>query len=752
MAQPACRPLDATDSLLSVPVLADCLRGNLFEPDAHALHRHRGLRGDRDSERIADGNHLLLSVRLMKHLLILGLLLGALPIHATTYTAPSCNNAPGQLDVQKTVDHTSNGDTVIIPTGTCTWTTALTVSRKSITILGASQTDTVIFDNITTGGHQMLIVTAIPVSGSYTVPDFRLSTMSVFVTSGNNFNEMMDFTGTCNPSTCSQIRIDNMIWGTTSTPIVPLGNQHYTLGIHNAFGVFDDNSVVQTGGGFFQIQLANYQNVGGFGDNSWAQPDTFGTANAFYVETNTFNGNGAHIFVTGCEVPGCRSVFRFNTVIDGNTGGHGTESSGRQRGIRQYEVFANRFTKAGSEPNLANATNLRSGVAYFFGNYMSGNGSPSYNSGIELNTFRVRHNLGGWGNCDGTGPWDKNDGATNPAHGSIKGISGNTYKTGETFTVDQFVSGNGVHYTFVDLQQKAVADIVSNTTNSVTTAENIPGAANGDVYYIFGTTSYYSGKFTGTTGSATLTDSNANGGTGWSKNQWAPSCPGSNCGSPYSVRDTSQGWGSEILSNTGTTISLMLSGGFNQPNRFTSGDNYEILRSTVCIDMTGYGQSSSMANQNPLLTAGWVNNMQEPVYEWGDTFQQPAPPVNSSPSANEAMTARVIANRDFYAGTVNQGPQKTSSSPFDGTSGTGYGILSLRPNTCRQGTAYFATDQGSWNVSSPIVSFPSQAFGGSSVSQGVLYICGASGWPPNPSYVPYTYPHTLTTVAQALRR
>lgn len=73
---------------------------------------------------------------------VFALLLGALWLHsvgAATITAAGCN--PSQI--QTAFDASSNGDTVIIPDGACSWTTTLTLN-KQITLTGASTGGTVI--------------------------------------------------------------------------------------------------------------------------------------------------------------------------------------------------------------------------------------------------------------------------------------------------------------------------------------------------------------------------------------------------------------------------------------------------------------------------------------------------------------------------------------------------------------------------------------------------------------------------------
>ena len=72
--------------------------------------------------------------RIMKSVLF-GLLLGAFfgaTAHAATRTAASCTTA----DVQAAINSAVGGDTVIIPAGSCAWTSGVTISGKGITVTG----------------------------------------------------------------------------------------------------------------------------------------------------------------------------------------------------------------------------------------------------------------------------------------------------------------------------------------------------------------------------------------------------------------------------------------------------------------------------------------------------------------------------------------------------------------------------------------------------------------------------------------
>jgi len=59
---------------------------------------------------------------------------------STTLQAKSCSFA----DVKTKADAATNGDTVIIPKGICTWTSSLNITNKSVSFVGAGKTETVI--------------------------------------------------------------------------------------------------------------------------------------------------------------------------------------------------------------------------------------------------------------------------------------------------------------------------------------------------------------------------------------------------------------------------------------------------------------------------------------------------------------------------------------------------------------------------------------------------------------------------------
>jgi len=242
-------------------------------------------------------------------------------------------------------------------------------------------------------------------------------------------------------------------------------------------------------------------------------------------------------------------------------------------------------------------------------------------------------------------------------------------------------------------------------------------------------TVYYSGSMTGS--GLTMTDGSKSFGS------LAPA------GAPYSVYDTTQGFVAQIVSNSGTTITVQPPIGESSWAGFNSGDSYEIIRSTVCADQAGRGQGNYISGVTP-SPASALNEVLDPIYEWDD----PVTPSSAlSAQFGSSYSGTILQNRDFYTDNWRAGglsgptAQTSATAPFNGsttcnagsgsyTCGVGFGTLANRPTTCTTGVGYFATDQGSWNTS------------GNGFGQGELFKCTATNtW--SLAYTPYTYPHPL---------
>jgi len=196
----------------------------------------------------------------------------------------------------------------------------------------------------------------------------------------------------------------------------------------------------------------------------------------------------------------------------------------------------------------------------------------------------------------------------------------------------------------------------------------------------------------------------------------------------YSQAATPDGWGYAGTNFNGT--------GSNWDGGTYNGT--DTLYGYPAIDQPGRGAGDLLTGSFPSKvnattgTIRWPNQAREPIYLWNNYGTNVGGWGGTTYSVDANM---VVEDRDYYKPA--SGIQTTASSPFNGTTGVGWGTLANRPTTCTTGVAYFATNQGSWNQST------SNPYGVQmNGADGVLYVATATNtW--TAYYTPYTYPHPL---------
>jgi len=145
---------------------------------------------------------------------------------------------------------------------------------------------------------------------------------------------------------------------------------------------------------------------------------------------------------------------------------------------------------------------------------------------------------------------------------------------------------------------------------------------------------FASGTATGG-GSLTLTDSTKN----WTVNQWA--------GNGYVLVKTNAGsgyCGSQIVSNTSTSLTIQGNDGYATQISFTTGNTYGIWRVNEALDQPGKGKGSLVTGSTPLVPSGWFDEVTDPIYQWGNTSSD-----NTANFRIKASESTIRANEHYFS-------------------------------------------------------------------------------------------------------
>jgi hypothetical protein len=379
-------------------------------------------------------------------------------------------------DVSAAVGLASDGDIVIVPAGTATWTSSLSIT-KNITIQG-STTVTGKRGSFSVN-DQTIILDNVPRTGLNTAQaafNVKLSSNQLFRITGFTFRygtlttigpPFMQIYGVCNSVRMDHCHIDKLY------------RDHASWWHGWLYGVMDHNRFEMPVPVYIEHDAWNGQQ---HGDGSWADLRYLSSEKFCFLEDNEFVNLFVNLAGTGAtkgaadSVNGGRLVGRYNYLVDcADFLNHGTESSGRLRSVRVTLSYNNTFTYPNRSPVPGT---FRGGTGLWYNNTYTGAKIASVFNGKAMRYFRQDCFVNTWGQTDGTNPYDSND-----PHGAY--LTGK--HTGANGSTTLVVSGAGwktnqwANYTVKNTSQTpsapktdyaTCAPILSNTSDTITYGQN----------------------------------------------------------------------------------------------------------------------------------------------------------------------------------------------------------------------------------------------------------------------------------------
>lgn len=318
-----------------------------------------------------------------KYLLSICLLVVSLtiPLSANIIQAASCSRA----DVQSAINSAQDGDTVLVPPGECTWSSAITIQNKTIVLMGAGSGTggtKIIYGGL---NHSLISINAGSKTSKMEVTGFWFYGGHQDYWSGT----AIQFSG---PKGWKNLRIHHNVFE---------NNKQWTMvGYAGSHGLIDNNTFKGSAHGIVFF---------GDGTVDWETPLFLGTADFFFVEDNNFHWDDWY-GVTGAACmdmnSGGRVVFRHNSIEYGFWETHDKARHGTAASANAYEIYNNSFW---TNTTKWKGLDISAGTGVVWGNNFIGGGTWETDWSVPIGAMDYKSfDPRGLLPCDGNDPADQN--------------------------------------------------------------------------------------------------------------------------------------------------------------------------------------------------------------------------------------------------------------------------------------------------------------------------------------------------------
>lgn len=234
--------------------------------------------------------------------------------NAAVRTAASCSSA----DVQAAINAAANGETVVIPNGSCTWTSGVSISGKGVILQGQSMAGVIITNNVT--GNQAFFVKEDSITHT------QIARLTIV---GNRSAPAIVVDPHDSPSDTAGKAVWLHDLAFSDSTAIRMNTNRGVISSITANNHKDTEEIVQC-----KPQALTA---------SWTTPSTMGMADTtgesnVYVENSTFT-LALHEAIDFDD--NCRIVIRHNTFDNSSITSHGADTS--TFGARHVEIYDNTF-------------------------------------------------------------------------------------------------------------------------------------------------------------------------------------------------------------------------------------------------------------------------------------------------------------------------------------------------------------------------------------------------------------------------